>query len=295
MKKFILNYFIICFLCTNFYLHSQTDSQKTGWEHITEREKIKRWGQFISDSLHSAPEKCLSYAKAGLSLSKKINSISDEIRFTCSIGDIHKTKGNYNTALEYYRKAYKIALDSNLEQEKSILAERLGLVYETISDYDKAIEYFMQCLEVREKDENNKLNLFNILLNLGSVYQLINKLELAEDYYQRALKISKELDDKNSLGSISLNLGGLYAKKKEFDKSLQYLQKALTIYRELDDNVSVIQTLNNLASIYFEQKDYQKTLELYKKAYRLSNDINDDYIKCLFFTKQKIRFSEIIY
>lgn len=127
-------------------------------------------------------------------------------------------------ALFYFEKAYMINPEG-----KGLF--NIGVSYYIDGDYNRAIEYF-------NKDFILEIELGNIddavidCIYLANTYSNLNSIPLMEKYYDKALKLSKNIDD-NVKGNIYYNLGATYI-KKDSEKSLKYLKMAEDIGYGID-------------------------------------------------------------
>ena len=94
-------------------------------------------------------------------------------------------KGDYDKAIEYYKKALKIRLKVLGEEHPSTAAtyNNLGMAYHSKGDYDKAIEFFEKALNIYEQKfgechKYTKIVLENLYESLKSkADQMLQKLE----------------------------------------------------------------------------------------------------------------------
>ena len=83
----------------------------------------------------------------------------------------------------------------------------------------------------------------------------------ALDYYQRSIKINKELGNKKASASTMNNIGIIYKQQGDFPKALEYYQLSLKIQEEIGDKKGIASTINNIGIIYKQQGDDSKALE----------------------------------
>ena len=81
-------------------------------------------------------------------------------------------------------------------------------------------EYLLE--KVRDKQEKA-----NILTELGRIFYHLGEINNALKYYEKALKLDKELGSKEGMAADLGNIGTVYGIKGELDKALEYFRKAL--------------------------------------------------------------------
>ena len=74
-----------------------------------------------------------------------------------------------------------------------------------------------------------------VLGNLGNAYSHLGELRKAIEYYEQALKISKEIGDRRGEGNRLGNLGLAYSHLGEPRKAIEYYEQALKISKEIGD------------------------------------------------------------
>jgi len=109
-------------------------------------------------------------------------------------------------------------------------------------NYDKAEFYYKQALHYEP-------NMFEALLNLGTLYYKMGKIKLSERYYLKALK----LDERNYL--LLYNLGNLYDEKRDIDKAIKYY------YSAIEEREDFADAHYNLALLYMKNGDWDRAIK----------------------------------
>jgi glucose repression mediator protein len=100
---------------------------------------------------------------------------------------------------------------------------QLGLLHESLEEYDKAIEFFERCLRVDNKDPD-------VLASTAYCYLRTEDLAKALATYQRALFL---LDNK-ATPKILYGLGVLYDRNEKFDTAKGTLEQLVSTFPEFD-------------------------------------------------------------
>lgn len=176
-------------------------------------------------------------------------------------------------------KAQKILFDLilKLDKEKELhirILNLLGIIERRRSNYDEAIQYFKDALQLSiEIGDNN--NTAGINANLALVAYNKGEYDIAIETYEKVLDMSKDLDDPISLGVDYNNIGLIFQAKKEFDKALEYYNKALEIMLRTGYKSNYGHTLGNIGAVYKEKGDYNKALEYYNRSLEIAKELND--------------------
>jgi tetratricopeptide (TPR) repeat protein len=147
---------------------------------------------------------------------------------------ILELKSDFSEALKYYEKA------SHLAPKKSLFLNEIGLMYSSLEDFDKAIEYYRKALNVDIETygpDHPKLAIrWN---NIGSAWHSKRKFDTAIEFYKKALAINIDSFGPNhpNVGISLNNLGEAWRAKGKFDKGIEFLEKARSIFikaRQMD-------------------------------------------------------------
>lgn len=113
--------------------------------------------------------------------------------------------GNYSFALAYAKDALEAAEKINHSDYKSVIISDLALIYASLSDYNKSLEY-MKKLPLKIKDDPEGYLLTTNLNNIGSLYQETGKITKALRFFKRSLLVARKLNlkKKKYLHSITL-------------------------------------------------------------------------------------------
>ena len=95
----------------------------------------------------------------------------------------------------------------------------------------------------------------------------------AEEYLQKALKIRKEIGDKNGEAKDYGNLGSVFCSLGEYVKAEEYLQKALKIRKEIGDKNGEATAYQNLGSVFGYLGQNLKAKVYHEKSLELSYKI----------------------
>lgn len=120
------------------------------------------------------------------------------------LGIVHKNRGHYISALEYYIKALDASEQLGDEGRVSASLNNIGIMYVLQENYSKAIYYFNRSLKIEEK-LNQPLQKSIRLFNLGDCYKELEQYDEALGYYTNSLLIEKK--EKNKLGVVYAELG----------------------------------------------------------------------------------------
>lgn len=98
--------------------------------------------------------------------------------------------------------------------------------------------------------------------NISRVFQTKGDLEKSLDYNLQVLSISEEIQDSTGIGKSLGDIGENYARKGNLKSGLEYLIRSKKIFEKLDDKQNITRTRSFMANIYMQQGNLDEALKL---------------------------------
>ncbi len=187
--------------------------------------------------------KALDYFSQSLNLLEEIGDKKGVAASLNNIGFIYSNQGNNKEALEYYNKSLKIR--EEIDDQKGIAnsLSNIGGIYRKQGNTITALNYWNKSLVIRETIKD-KRGIANALTNIGGVFQiygdpnctsrqtsvcLLSGINKALGYYERALQLMKEYDDKQGVANSLNHIAGVYFKLATFPEKQNEKQKNILL------------------------------------------------------------------
>ena len=153
----------------------------------------------------------------------------------------------------------------NENKQLAYIYHQLGCVHNGKKNFDEALEYFHQSLNIKA-EESQDPQLADLYLNIGSIYHAQGKLDEALNYFNQALQTNTE--DRRILAPVYNNIGMVYKRQGQFSNALAYFEKGLEIDLENLPPVhpDLARSYSNIGRVYSALKDYANALSYYKKT-----------------------------
>jgi len=174
----------------------------------------------------------------------------------------------------------------NLDQNFLVVYPIVANSYERLGNKEKALKYYFD-YALRSEKLNNKTHLIQAYIKLGWFYQLDGQYVKAKELYDKAINLSRQLNDKQNLAVVLRKLAVWNIDKQNYDQALDLLTKSASINQEHPKN---LENAKNLASDYFDiglvfanKNDYPAAKEFYLKSLKifqrlkLNNELSDCY------------------
>ena len=185
-------------------------------------------------------------------------------------------RGDYKTALGEAQTAVKIAREifGPEAQPTATTYNDLGIVYEAIGKYDRAIELYQAALRIRLKKPGTPHPQIAITYgSLGGAYKSKGEYGRAIEYYRKALEIADKTPgfNRTTIAITYGNLGAVYQLRGEYEQAIDYNRKALSILTKNPnrDPSHVATTYNNLGEAYRSTGEYNRALEYFRKSLKI--------------------------
>ena len=184
------------------------------------------------------------------------------------LGTIYDSMGQFDRAIEFYSEA--IALSGKATQSNTIVHAQVnrGASRFVMGDYVGALADF-ETTEKRYKEINHKAGRTSALINIGSVHKALGDLRFAEDLFNEALALADSpRRDPRRMAEAHHNLGFLADDNEDYEAASEHYRKALE-YRGASDRRRA-RTLNNLGVAQGELGQYESAIEQFDEALEIS-------------------------
>ncbi|CAF1290533.1 unnamed protein product [Adineta steineri] len=184
------------------------------------------------------------------------------------LGNLLIKTGQFNNAEELYNVLLEQTFD---EGEKVHYYNQLGYIKDEQGDYEKAIWYYEQGLEIEEKTVPSNHSLLATSYNsIGLVYNRMGEYSKALAFYEQAFEIKQKTLPPNhlSLATSYNNIGLVYKKTGAYSKALSDYQKALEIREKAlpSNHPDLAASYTNIGGVYVEIGEHAKALSYHEKA-----------------------------
>ncbi|BBB33656.1 signal transduction protein [Thermotomaculum hydrothermale] len=219
-------------------------------------------------------EKAIHYYKQSLEIYKKTGYKIGIGGCYLNIGDCLAKKGDLNSAIEYTKKAIKY-FNPNDFYSLSIVYSNLSDYYIDKHDFEKAISLINKSIEYSLKGNRKRQLIFNYI-KLGKLKKAQKKCNEALTSFNKALELSKKINDKDAIRKTLLLMGNCYANSGNYEKAYNCAMEFIKNSRELFSK----QLIEQLAAL--ESKQKSKLMEKKLKTLEKSSQIQE---KSLFLHK----------
>lgn len=123
------------------------------------------------------------------------------------------------------------------------------------------------------KDEDDRFKLADQLHSLGVLYHRLDDPLKAQDYYQKALPLYKDLGRELEMGQIFHLIGSTYEMMEQYTKARHFYYESLQLGEKTNSNLLLGEGSFRLANLAEQRGDYDLAVEYYRKSIELSKKV----------------------
>ncbi|GBL05082.1 hypothetical protein KUL10_24010 [Glaciecola sp. KUL10] len=219
---------------------------------------------------------------------KLLLQTAEDIESAQLLGDIYEALGTSNhlsyspyDAIRYLQKAYEYYTISDDSISLGGVLSSLGSLYVDLGNYEMAIEYFSDSLQLAE-ETGNEFSRSVILFNIGEAHISNSEYELAKTSLLAARDISKNLNDDIGVAWAEASLADIAISLGEYNKAIAMFQAARQKFTETGDNLMYFNTLVGEVEAKLKIKNIPDAISLLEKAEAMLGNVNSSYSEQLF-------------
>jgi tetratricopeptide (TPR) repeat protein len=147
-------------------------------------------------------------------IKKKIMGVKPDITSYTRTADQFIAKKTHLDSAEYYMNKAMGLSDDASDVEKATALFSYGDLYNVKGDKKKALEYYLQSLDIFQKTENTPTSLLTVYDTLSSVYKSLNEIDKSNEYLRKYTVLNDDIN-KNEKEAINLAVNKLIELKHE--------------------------------------------------------------------------------
>lgn len=201
------------------------------------------------------------------------------------LGRLYLELGLSEQALAYHNQALERAQAAEIPVVEGEARRALGGFYVQVGALPQAVEHYGRALAIARDVEGgpDRAGLALGLSNLGTVFGLAGDFERAVSYHEKALLISRDIEDAAKVGANLANLGTLYRRLEQPEQALAHYTEAVEVARAAGDPVVTGSRLLGLGHVHRALGDLSAAASVYREALALAREIHAYHlvIECL--------------
>jgi tetratricopeptide (TPR) repeat protein len=166
------------------------------------------------------------------------------------------------------------------------------------AEFKPAIALYQQVLDQPSSIGNAKIE---ALLQLGDIHFWIDQVPQAEIYFQQALKLARDNQDRAGEAGALAGMGEVYRNRQEYPKALEALKTALATNQQMGD--SPTERLRQrkgearsrliLGTVFYWQAQYPQALAAFQQALKVTQADNSQDEMALIYNWMAVTYREL--
>ena len=153
------------------------------------------------------------------------------------MGYIYLEEKNYNDSLKIYQRYIDLARSKNDLENEHIGYHQLAMVYRDLGEFQKALLYINQEMEIIQNNfPNDALKLSINYYEQGFLHLKLGELEYAENHIQKSLDFALKTDDFIAQACTYRGMGEIYL-AQESDKAQNYFYQSIQLFEKAEDKI----------------------------------------------------------
>lgn len=206
------------------------------------------------------------YAKEAKAISEKNGYTEELLESIRLINRIELSKGEYDKVFKNIGKYLDMSVEQGFDLYSGHFYNHMGITKLFTDQIDLAREYFLISYEHFQKS-GDYVESTRALNNIGFIYaDYLDDMELAMNYYEEGLEISKKYQSLENEANFLNNIGELHIRSNNYDKALEYISKMESISKDIEDESTLFLAQVNLGLIYLSTGKFDKCYSYYKSV-----------------------------
>jgi tetratricopeptide (TPR) repeat protein len=188
------------------------------------------------------------------------------------LGTLYFKKGDYNSSIDFYKKAFDIYDELKQINEKIMSLKGLGNAYLKSEQFEIASDIFFECCEICS--ENNEIYSFlDCIGHLITIYESQKEWDIVNDLYEKALEAFQKIDDKKGIITSYFNLGILNKNNQKYQNALFFFKKGVNTAIDANYSEHILKGLSYVAETLYYLGEMNQAKNQYIRALDLAEKI----------------------
>jgi len=242
----------------------------------------------------SVYDKALEHFLNASSLYENLNDTYGVARSNTGLGLVEMGIENYQSSIDYYRKAEKFLNNKN-DKMQCVIDFNLGLNYLFLEKWDTGLKYLWK--SSKKAPLHNRFDIQQMAyINLGDYYLKLKNYDSAYIYYQ---KVDKHPETVNSWQKTQLyrGLAQYYLTQNDINEAENFANEALKLAKKSNSKWEISSNLSTLAEIAYKKELFEEAFLLKKQetAYNdtLSSEKTINKIKYIIHKEKEAELHEL--
>lgn len=190
------------------------------------------------------------------------------------LGRNYYNQALWKDALEHYREAYDLAMNSKDQKLEMECLNSLGTAYGSMNDYENAKEYFIKSFKIAETTQDLERKI-NAVFNIARIYYKMNELDKSLEYLELSFPWAKSAKNRKLEQLVYQLTALIYLDMHLYESTFLYNEKVHALSIDLDDRSAMGRVLANQAVLYMRIGFLKQSESLIQQAIECAIQLNN--------------------
>jgi tetratricopeptide (TPR) repeat protein len=202
------------------------------------------------------------YLIDALKLFNDMDSLKSTISVYLNIGTAYSYSNNPKKAIDFYNKAYEMALKFNNQELLPSILMNIGTEYnDNFKKPDQALVYFNKAMNAIPKGSSYYLKM-KIDYNIAVAHELKRDYPKAVKTYQLMLDSCSKLKEPEAIAMASVGIANVYYKTQKYKLAEFHISNAIRLADSLEMNYDLLNMLPTLLAVHEKNQNYKSALKV---------------------------------
>ncbi|MEX0270507.1 tetratricopeptide repeat protein [Leptolyngbyaceae cyanobacterium UHCC 1019] len=278
-------------------------------KQATDNPKSRVWeGRILAwmgraQSLTKQPDQGLQTMQQALAINRATGDRKMEATTLFFLGLNHVEQKKLEPAIGFYQQSLAVFQSTDDRSSAGYLHNYIGIAHYRLKQYPAALTQFQHALRIHQAGDRPKADIAQVWTNLGDTYKQQNQYPQAQEHYQQALTLYRQLKNSPQEIQVLSSIGythlfdsntrrhqGDYTQAKTLsEQGLATFQQQLEVARSTRDRPQELWALRGIAQAYGNigqaihasgnyagaVKPYEQSLQIWQQAQTFATDLKD--------------------
>ncbi|MBQ0769759.1 MAG: sensor histidine kinase [Bizionia sp.] len=217
-----------------------------------------------------------------------------EIYLLLGLAEIYKLKLDFNTANNFYLKAYEKIKGSNNKAIAFLYHVKNAEFYRKRTLYSQAAIQLDKAEVILKNTKIDDAMLSKFYGRKAALFAEFFRIPDSTLYYaDKALQLGKKGNDKDVVFYSTLEISGVYEEHKQYDKAIDYLQKLIVFSKANNLVQHQADAYVNYTRILIKDNQFETALKESRQALKLAEDSNMLFNQILFIDNVRYSYEKL--
>lgn len=210
------------------------------------------------------------------------NKHKDKVRIARtanSFGIAYYNLGVISKSLDYLLEALEISKSKDYPDIECRVYNNICSILTELGDHETAMEYLFSLLSKCENSDSEIFPKCIIYRNLGHTLHLMNRVDEAETFANKAMQESIMNKNVQMLCESYYIMGEIRASQKNLSEAKEYYLRALALANETNNSYYLVQIRMKLSKLYCENNSYDAAFQTILSAYNFAMKLDYPVLK----------------